>query len=227
MGVRKKYSVCFVDDDPDELSRFKKYFSDSYFVGVGTNFARALNELRRTHAGKPDLFVLDMYFPNRVNTRAERDALNETWEKLCGANNELSAVLAKMEQTVDGGRRLAQRAKSQGRQFVFFTRKGNLVDAIDAYENIGALSVIKKPDPPSLAKARSKLEIKAARDEAMRRLSDQIKEKIDLAISRAIPSRSGQAFIAMSYAGYVKAAFVSGIEPAVRATRHKATILRS
>jgi hypothetical protein len=88
MGVRKKYFVCFVDDDPDELSRFKRYFDDSYFVGVGTNFTRALNDLRRRHAGKPDLFVLDMYFPNRVNTQAERDTLNETWEKLCGANNE-------------------------------------------------------------------------------------------------------------------------------------------
>jgi hypothetical protein len=131
-----------------------------------------------------------------------------------------------MEQTIDGGRRLAQRAKSQGRQFVFFTRKGNLVDAIDAYENIGALSVIKKPDPPSLAKTRSKLQIKAARDEAMRRLSDQIKEKIDLAISRAIPSRSGQAFVAMSYAGYLKAAFDNGIEPAVRSTGYSPMIIR-
>jgi hypothetical protein len=31
--------------------------------------------------------------------------------------------------------------------FVFFTRKGNLLDAIEAYERTGALSVIKKPDP--------------------------------------------------------------------------------
>jgi hypothetical protein len=30
---------------------------------------------------------------------------------------------------------------------VFFTRKGNLLDAITAYEHTEALSVIKKPDP--------------------------------------------------------------------------------
>jgi CheY-like chemotaxis protein len=79
MVARKRYAVCFVDDDPDDLRRFKKHFSTSYFIGVGTNFPRALQDLRKTHAGKPDLFVLDMYFPNRVNTEVERHALDETW----------------------------------------------------------------------------------------------------------------------------------------------------
>jgi CheY-like chemotaxis protein len=226
MVARKRYAVCFVDDDPDDLRRFKKHFSTSYFIGVGTNFPRALQDLRKTHAGKPDLFVLDMYFPNRVNTEVERHALDETWEKLCVANNEMSAVLAKMEQTTDGGRRLAQHAKSQKRPFVFFTRKGDLAGAIEAYENIGALSVIKKPDPPIPSNKRSKLQIKAARDEAMKKLSEQIREKIDQAITRAIPSRSGQAFVAMSYAGYLKAAFDTGIEPAVRSAGYSSMIIR-
>jgi hypothetical protein len=224
MGMRRKYAVCFVDDDPDELARFKKCFGSSYFVGVGKNFQRAVNDLRRTYTRKPDLFVLDMYFPTKVNTDTERDNLNQKWENFCVANNELRTVLASMEQTIV--RRLAERAKSQRAPFVFFTRKGNLVDAIEAYEHIRALSVIKKPDPPIPGKERSKLEIKSARDKAMKELADQIKEKIDLAMNRASPSLSGQAFVAMSFARKLNAAYSNGIKPAIRSAGYKPMIIR-
>lgn len=223
---KKIYALCFVDDDPDELSRFKKYLQKYYFIGVGTTLTRAVRDLRRTYAGKIDLFVLDMYFPTKVNDDADREKLDRTWENFCVADNELKTVLANLEQTLKGGRKLAEQAKSRRTPFVFFTRKGNLNDAIEAYEDIKALSVIKKPDPASSTSTRSKIKIKYARDEAMKRLADQISDKMNSAIDRASPSLSGQAFVAMWFTKELNAVYSRGIKPAIRAAGYKPMIIR-
>jgi hypothetical protein len=60
-------------------------------------------------------------------------------------------VLSDLGQGIEGGLKLAKEVTSRSwhsrTPFVFFTRKGNLLDAITAYEHSEALSVIKKPDP--------------------------------------------------------------------------------
>jgi hypothetical protein len=93
---------------------------------VGTTLSRAIRDLKKTYSGKVDLFVLDMYFPTKVNSDAERQTLDQTWEKFCQAENELKTVLARLEQTIQGGRKLAKEVRKHRSQFVFFTRKGNL-----------------------------------------------------------------------------------------------------
>jgi hypothetical protein len=226
---KRKFALCFVDDDPDELSRFKTYLKKHYFIGVGTTLARAVSDLRKTYKGKVDLFVLDMYFPLKQNSDAERERLDQTWEKFCAADSELKSVLGRMQQTFDGGRNLAKQAKSRRAPFVFFTRKGNLHDAIVAYEDTGALSVIKKPDPANPNKTRSKLAIKIARDKALKNdvtREDGIVRRIDLAIERASPSLSGQAFVAMWFARRLYAAYSKGIKPAIVAAGYKPMIIR-
>ena len=85
MGATNKYALCFVDDDPDELARFKKFLGKHYFIGVGTTPARAMRDLKKTYNGKVDLFVLDMFFPTKVNSEKEREDLDQTWEKFCAA----------------------------------------------------------------------------------------------------------------------------------------------
>jgi hypothetical protein len=68
--MRTKYSLCFVDDDENELKRFKKVFGDEYYVGTGTNLDKAESDLAATlprHGlnfwprHKVNLYVLDMY----------------------------------------------------------------------------------------------------------------------------------------------------------------------
>jgi CheY-like chemotaxis protein len=225
----RKLALCFVDDDPDELSRFKKYLGRYYSIGIGTTFARAVNDLKKTYNRKPDLFVLDMYFPMGANTDAERGKLDQTWEKFVAAENELKGVLASMQQTSKGGRSLAEQAKSRKTPFVFFTRKGNLNDAIEAYENIGALAVVKKPDPEPSKKPRSKIEIKNARDKALKLDLDReggVFGRIESAIARASPSLSGQAFVAMWFTGELSAIYNRAIKPAIKAAGYRPMIIR-
>jgi hypothetical protein len=223
----KKYALCFVDDDPDERARFKKYLHKYYFIGVGNNFPQAERDLKKTHKGGVDLFVLDMYFPTKENTDAERRELDKKWEEFCSAENELTTALQKMGQSVKGGSNLAREAQSQKAQFVFFTRKGTLDEATEAYEHLKALSVIKKPDPKILRKPRSnKTEIKNARDKAMKNQAYQIYEKIHSAIKRASPSLSGQAFVAMRFTKLLDAAYSEGIKRAICAAGYEPVIMR-
>ena len=228
MAASRKYALCFVDDDPDELARFKKFLGKHYFVGVGTTLSRAMRDLKKSYNGKVDLFVLDMYFPTKLNSSAERELLDQTWEKFCAIENELKTVLAKLEQTIQGGRKHASEVKNRRGQFVFFTRKGNLNDAIEAYEDIGALSVIKKPDPsPSSGGTRSRQKMRTARDSALKKLADHISSKIDAAIDRASPPLTDQVFIAMSFDKKLNSLYIKGIRPAIRSCGYKPMIIRT
>jgi len=151
--VAKARSLCFIDDDPAELARFKKAMGNEYFVGVGTSPARALDDLKKVQGSKRvDLYVLDMYFPREgTNTSEELFKLGQAWDGFRKAETALRKVLSDLGQSLEGGLRLANEVKSRGGHtrtpFVFFTRKGNLLDAITAYEHTEALSIIKKPDP--------------------------------------------------------------------------------
>lgn len=55
-------SICFVDDDREELRRFLECLGDRYIIGAATSLDEAIGELRRRRARKPDLFVLDLYY---------------------------------------------------------------------------------------------------------------------------------------------------------------------
>jgi hypothetical protein len=157
----RKYSLCLVDDDENELKRFKKAFGDEYYVGTGTNLNKAESDLAATlprhrfnfwSRQKVNLYVLDMYYPRgTTNTPEQRAQLAKTWSDFCKSNRKLKEVLTNLDQSFDGGRELADQVKRRGfvrtPPFVFFTRKGNLEDAVMAYEQVKAVAVIKKPDP--------------------------------------------------------------------------------
>lgn len=185
--MSKRHSVCFVDDDHDELDRFKAALGNRFFVGVGTSLDEAIGDLPTECAGRVELFVLDMYFPTAgENSDEQRLKLGKAWDKFCNADRVLKNVLSELGQSFAGGRKLAQDIKSKrvGRiPFVFFTRKGNLIDAIEAYEQVGALSVIKKPDP-RCSVPDSETERKAVYDEAMTTNADAIARDIESAIRR-------------------------------------------
>lgn len=198
------YSLCFVDDDPDEVERFRQTFANvkqngtmRFFVGAGTSLQSARNDLRAANRGsgllnriwrrRVDLYVLDMYFPRGgTNHPDELRRLGKAWDNFREAERQLKAVLSDLGQDFEGGRRLAAEVSSGSRvfgktPFVFFTRKGNLSDAITAYEEVRALSVIKKPDPRS---AFQESERKGAYDEAMLLNRENIIRAFESAIAR-------------------------------------------
>jgi hypothetical protein len=191
--MTKKYSLCFVDDDENELNRFKVAFEEEFYVGIGTDLGKAETNLRSVlprrwfnfWGRKASLYVLDMYFPTgTTNTSEQRAELAEAWGSCCKADRRLKTVLAELHQTFDGGRELAARVKRRGilrkPAFVFFTRKGNLEDGILAYEQVKPMAVIKKPDPWDENDMSEE-----AKDDALLMSRDTIGKKLQSAIDNA------------------------------------------
>jgi len=148
-------AVCFVDDDPEELRRFRRLLASRFLVGAGSSLDGALADLRAQGRERPDVFALDLYFPEgEPNTEAERAELGRAWARFLEARAELAAVLARLRQSPAGGLGLARRIGGEfpGVPVAFFTRKGSLEDAIAALE-AGAAAIVKKPDPDSRERA--------------------------------------------------------------------------
>lgn len=136
---------------------------------------------------RADLYVLDMYYPTgTTNTPVQRAKLAAAWGNCCKANRELKIILAELHQTFDGGRELAAQVARRGlvrkSPFAFFTRKGNLEDAIHAYEQLKLkpIAIIKKPDPWDETETSE-----IAKDDALLASRDTIRKRLNQAIDNA------------------------------------------
>jgi CheY-like chemotaxis protein len=148
MAGRMK-AVCFVDDNIGEIKRFKDNLKDHFIIGAGTSITEALSDLQKRGVRKPDLFILDLYFPEGPrNTEEELMRLDGAREALLEAETEFLSVLAQLKLSSHGGLELAKGLKERwgSTPFIFFTRKGTLEDSVRGLRQ-GALKVIKKPDP--------------------------------------------------------------------------------
>ncbi len=141
-------SICFVDDDPAEIKRFKAALGTRFIIGAGQSIDQALKDLRAKGGRGPALFLLDLFYPEGAQlTPEQRARLHDERRALLKAQSRFRQVLAELGQTTSGGFTLAHSLRRRSRApFAFFTRKGALEDAIDAYDQ-GAVAVIKKPDP--------------------------------------------------------------------------------
>jgi CheY-like chemotaxis protein len=177
-------AVCFVDDDPEEVRRFRRFLAGRLLVGAGTSLAEALEDLRRQGRQDPDLFVFDLYFPEGgPNTREEQQEVAEEWSRFLEAKARLLSVLERLRQSPRGGFALARQVAAifPGVPFSFLTRKGTLEDAIDAME-LGAASLIKKPDPDEEERAR--LPVAEAFDAALGRDLSKVVDGIERGLAR-------------------------------------------
>ena len=66
---KSKPPLCFVDDGPDEIRRFKSTFGDRFTIGAGQTLDDALRDLRSQGEDEPSLCVLDMYFPRKSDPK--------------------------------------------------------------------------------------------------------------------------------------------------------------
>ncbi len=144
-----KESVCLVHDNADEIRRFKENLSDYFTIGAGTSISEALSDLQKQGYNKPDLFILDLYFPEGPkNTEEELMEMEKAREVLLNQQTDFLFVLAQIRQSSQVGLELAKDLHERWGSipFIFFTRKGTLEDSNRAFRH-GALKVIKKPDP--------------------------------------------------------------------------------
>jgi CheY-like chemotaxis protein len=179
-------AVCFVDDDPEEVRRFRRLLARRFLVGAGTSLPAALEDLRAQGRERPDVFALDLYFPDgEPNTENERSELARAWGRFLEAKAELAAVLERLRQSPEGGLALARRVGGEypGVPVAFFTRKGTLEDAIAALE-AGAAAIVKKPDPDE--RERAGWPTAEACDAALARELPQVVRGLERALARRL-----------------------------------------
>ena len=183
--MTKPAGICFVDDDPAELKRFRDALAGRFVIGAGQDPNSALADLKAKGRNVPDLFLLDLYFPQ--GGALPESALSELHTArgvYLKAEREFRALLAQQGQSAEGGFRLARDIRKNHKIGVaFFTRKGILEDAISAYEDHGAVSVIKKPDPD--LEDLDADQLPAAYDRAMQEQAELLAGQISRAIGRS------------------------------------------
>ena len=192
--TRAKRVICFVDDDPNELARFARAMGDRYEVITGTEFAACHKELQKRGLGRPDLWVLDLYFPQRQdapNTADELNTMNSKFFALHKAIGEFREFLASIGQGAGGGLQLLQQCKSAGGPVIMLTRKGMLDDAILCMDQ-GATAVLKKPMPDHWPQDNDPQAVRAALDEAMMENSQQLMDRFEEVIGSGAPAATGR-----------------------------------
>jgi CheY-like chemotaxis protein len=163
-----KKSVCYVDDDEDEIRRFRDNLASRYILGTGTTLADALEDLRQQHVSKPDLILLDLYFGPRLDQN-KRGELFKADAELAKKERQFRELLLAFGQSPEEGFNLAREAASRCPRIprAFFSRRAYLEDALKANE-IG-LIVLEKPDPDD----------EESYDQAFERNAKPISAKID------------------------------------------------
>lgn len=170
-----KKAVCFVDDDADELDRFRVSMQNDYIVGAGPTLDKAIDELRAQRVKKPDLCLLDLYYGPHTNEakRAEIGALDG---QLSALEAKMRALLVEAGQSPQGGFDLAGEVQKRfpGIPRVFFSRKAFLEDALRAQKE--GLPLLEKPDPTAEDIGATEKERK---DSAFQRHAEQIRRFLD------------------------------------------------
>jgi hypothetical protein len=69
--MHRKHVICFIDDDPQELQRFRANLNDHFEVAIGTSVSGATEDLKKQGFDKPDLFLLDLYYPEGPTSSAK------------------------------------------------------------------------------------------------------------------------------------------------------------
>jgi DNA-binding NtrC family response regulator len=174
-------TICYVDDDTDELERFKNSFKDSYDVVTGHNYKDCKDKLRQRKLDKPDIWVLDLFFPRDgvINSPEQLSGLNQKYHQLCRSIRSFRSQMTDLGQDLDAGIDLLRKCEKDKVPAVILTRKGTLDDAIRCIDE-GAARVLRKPMPthwPQNVK-----DVKNELDNAMRsgapRLTDYFEEVI-------------------------------------------------
>lgn len=158
--------VCFVDDDPEEIRRFRQAFGSQFQVACGTSLKAAMQEVRSLKAKRPDLFLLDMYFPEHgLPSESELKTLHSARADFLKAQSIFHGVLRELGQTHRGGLSLAQDVRSISKRsaLAFFSRKATLEDVLDVYDKLGIVPILKKPDP----REPNPIDLQHAYDEAL------------------------------------------------------------
>jgi DNA-binding response OmpR family regulator len=166
--------IWFIDDREDELNRFENAMKDYFSVITASGYEECITELK---GSKPDLWVLDLYFPAKYNTPSELENMDKEYHELQQKIRNFQSTLAKMGQSHKEGLNLLERCKQYANvPVIYLTRKGTLENAIECLDK-GAERVLLKPSPGEVLDT-SKNALDRAFSEQSQSLRDVFMEEI-------------------------------------------------
>lgn len=156
------HRICFIDDDGDfEIPLFKDVFDGDYDIIAATSYDDTRKQIDERPGWTPDLFVLDLYFPEGApDTEAiatlkdEPLALSDdsaeirtAYSNYLRARSRLRNILVAHKQGPEGGLKLASMIASAFPEtpIVFYSRKATFEDVVRCLATKGVRWVEKKP----------------------------------------------------------------------------------
>ncbi len=156
------YRICFIDDDEEfEIPLFCDVFGEVFDIIAANNFAELKSQFDSRESWKPDLFVLDLYFPSGPSNieaikalRAEpllmekdNAEIRTAYINYIRAQGRLARVLDAWKQNANGGLILAEKvvADYPDVPIVFYSRKATLEDVVRCMAARNVWSVEIKP----------------------------------------------------------------------------------
>ena len=156
------HRICFIDDDGEfEIPLFAEVFGGSYDIVAETDYEEAQAKFAARDQWRPDLFVLDMYFPMGSPDRSALDSLDAArpaytdddaqiraaYTNFLTAESRLHQVLDAWRQTPGGGLALARRITQDYPDvpIVFYSRKATFEDIVRCLAADNVWRVEKKP----------------------------------------------------------------------------------
>lgn len=156
------FRICFVDDDEEfEIPLFCDVFGEAFDLIAASNYAELKSLIDSREDWKPDLFVLDLYFPSGPANREAIEALRAeplsvendnaeirtAYRNYLRAKTRLAGVLDAWKQNANGGLILAEKvvADYPDVPIVFYSRKATLEDVVRCMAARNVWSVEKKP----------------------------------------------------------------------------------
>lgn len=141
------YRICFIDDDEKfEIPLFHRAFDETFDVIPANDYASLKLKIDSREAWRPDLFVLDLYFPSGPASHGTIEALKTEPLSLENDNAEIRvayrnyrkastrfrSILDAWNQNSDGGLKLAEKVAADypAVPIVFYSRKATLQDVI-------------------------------------------------------------------------------------------------
>ena len=156
------FRICFVDDDEKfEIPLFCDVFGEAFDIIAASDYVELKSQIDSRENWKPDLFVLDLYFPSGPANREAIEALRAeplfvendnaeirtAYRNYLRAKTRLAGVLNAWKQNANGGLILAEKvvADYPDVPIVFYSRKATLEDVVRCMAARNVWSVEKKP----------------------------------------------------------------------------------
>ncbi len=156
------FRICFVDDDEEfEIPLFCDVLGEAFDIIAASDYAELKSQIDSRENWKPDLFVLDLYFPSGPENQEAIEALRAeplfvendnaeirtAYRNYLRAKTRLAGVLDAWKQNANGGLILAEKivVDYPDVPIVFYSRKATLEDVVRCMAARNVWSVERKP----------------------------------------------------------------------------------